>query len=193
MQCFRWAPHVAGGLCLLLLPFLVLASAGCERNQAGSGERDVADTSGQSSPVLSETFSSPEELARAVLERMEKEDVEGLKRLPLSKDEFRLYVWPKLPSAKPERNVPFEFVWSELHQQSNGSVDRNFHRYKGMKLELLDVQFQNGTTDYGTFKVHREARVRVRDTETGKEGLVDLFGSVMEWQGRYKLFSYVTD
>jgi hypothetical protein len=186
---YRKAPRVAGGLSLLLVALLLLA--GCERDAAGGGaSSDVATNDG---PVLSQTFASPEELARAVLAGIEKEDVETLKRLPLSKDEFRLYVWPKLPSSKPERNLPFEFVWSELHQQSVSSIARNFHRYKGKNLELLEIRFRDGTTDYGSFKIHRDARVRVRDAATGEEGFVDLFGSVMEWQGKYKLFSYVAD
>jgi hypothetical protein len=184
----RTAPRVAGGLSLLLA---VLLLAGCERDAAGGGA--ASDVTAAEGPVLSQTFASPEELARAVLDGLEKEDVEALKRLPLSKDEFRLYVWPELPSSRPERNLPFEFVWSELHQQSVSSIARNFHRYKGKNLDLLEIRFRDGMADYGTFKIHRDARVRVRDAATGKEGFVDLFGSVMEWQGKYKLFSYVTD
>jgi hypothetical protein len=185
---FRRASRAAGGLALL---FAVLFPSGCERNAAGNGAAsDVAATEGL---TLSATFASPEGLARAVLLGIEKEDVETLKRLPLTKDEFRLYVWPSLPSSRPERNVPFEYVWGDLHQKSIASIARNFDRFKGRKLELLAVRFQDGTTDYGTFRVHRDARVRVRDAATGEEGWLDLFGSVMEWQGKYKLFSYVTD
>jgi hypothetical protein len=40
--------------------------------------------------------------------------------------------------------------------------------------------------------VFRDARVLVRNEE-GNEGYLDLFGSVMEYQGQYKLFSFVTD
>jgi hypothetical protein len=40
--------------------------------------------------------------------------------------------------------------------------------------------------------VYRDTRVRVRD-ETGKELNLDLFGSILEKNGRFKLFSYVTD
>lgn len=187
---FEKASRVAGGLCLVL--GLGLFCTGCERDAAGSGTAgDIAG--GDDGPVLSQTFSSPEAIARAVLEGIAKEDVEALEQLPLSKDEFRLYVWPKLPSSRPERGVPFEFAWADLHQKSTGSIAQNFRRFKGRKLELLEMKFQNETTDYGTFKVHRDARVRVRDAATGQEGWLDLFGSVMEWQGKYKLFSYVTD
>jgi hypothetical protein len=35
--------------------------------------------------------------------------------------------------------------------------------------------------------------MRVRDVVSGEELDLALFGSVMERQGRYKLFSYVTD
>lgn len=188
-EIVRRAPRAAGGLCILLSLLSLLA--GCGRSAAGGGAGDDVAASG--GPVLTQTFSSPEELARAVLEGIERGDAEALKQLPLSKDEFRLYVWPKLPSSRPERGVPFEFAWGNLHQKSNGSIARNFSRYKGKQLEYLEMRFETETTDYGTFKIHRDARVRVRDASSGREGWVDLFGSVMEWQGRYKLFSYVTD
>ena len=178
---------MAGGLFLLCL--LSALPSACERNASGT----ESDVGAKGDPVLARTFTSPEELAREVLGAIEREDVETLKALPLSKDEFRLYVWPKLPSSRPERNVPMEYVWKTLQQKSVGSIARNFGRYKGRKLELLEIEFEGETTDYGTFQVHRDARLRVRDRETNEEGWLDLFGSVMERQGKYKLFSYVTD
>lgn len=143
-------------------------------------------------PALSSTFDSKEALARAVLEAFAEEDVETLKRLPLSKDEFRLYVWPRLPASRPERGVPLEYAWGELDQKSRSAVASSFSRYKGRRLELVSVRFQGEVTDYGSFRVHRQTRLRVRD-ESGDELTLALFGSVMEWSGRYKLWSYVTD
>jgi hypothetical protein len=55
------------------------------------------------------------------------------------------------------------------------------------------MTFMDGETDYGAFIVHRKSELRVRDTESGEELSLELFGSVMERKGKYKLFSYVTD
>ena len=176
------APRFAGGLFLVS----TLALAACDPAPAESGATNLE-------PALSSTFDSAEALADAVLEALAKEDVERLKSLPLSKDEFRLYVWPKLPASQPERGVPLEYAWGELSQKSRNAIASSYARYKGRKLELLSMTFMDGETDYGAFIVHRKSELGVRDTESGEELSLELFGSVMEWKGKYKLFSYVTD
>lgn len=179
------APRLAAGGFLLAV---TIAGAGCSR-PAESEEADVASDRVVS---LEPTFDSPEALARAILEGLASEDGATLKTYPLTKEQFRLYVWPQLPASRPERNVPFEFGWGDLYQKSHNSLLRTYAKYKGVPLEFLDLRFEDGVTDYDTYKVHRDARVKVRDPN-GEEVWLDLFGSVMEWNGRYKLFSYVTD
>jgi hypothetical protein len=176
------ASRVAGGL----LVASALALASCDPAPAESGAANLE-------PAIAATFDSPEALARAVLAAFAEEDVETLKSLPLSKEEFRTHVWPKLPASRPERNIPFDYGWGDLHQKSVGSISSNFARYKGRKLELQSIRFLEGDTDYGSFVVHRESMMRVKDRESGVEFDLALFGSVMEWKGKYKIFSYVTD
>ncbi len=176
------APRVAGGLFLAS----VVALASCD-----SAPR--ASEAGNLGPPLSSTFESPEALAVAVLEAFAREDVETLKALPLSKEEFRLYVWPKLPASRSERNIPFDYGWTDLHQKSVQSISSNFARYKGRRFELLSIGFQGEETDYESFVVRRKSELLVKDRDTGEKLTVALFGSVMEWNGRYKVFSYVTD
>jgi hypothetical protein len=177
------APRVAGGLLL----FSVIALL------AGCGPGPNASEAANLGPPLESPFDSPEALARTVLEAFAKEDVETLKALPLTKEEFRVHVWPKLPASRPERNVPFDYGWTDLHQKSVSSIASNFKRYKGRKLELLSITFKGDTTDYESFVVRRKSMLRVKDRDTGEELSLALFGSVMEWNGKYKLFSYVTD
>jgi hypothetical protein len=176
------APRGAGGLLFLCL----VALAGCGAGPSASEGANLG-------PPLSDLFDSPEALARAVLEAFAKEDVETLKALPLTKEEFQTHVWPKLPASRPERNVPFEYGWTDLYQKSVSSIASNFKRYKGRKLELLSITFKGETTDYGLFVVRRKSMLRVKDRDTGEELSLALFGSVMEWNGKYKIFSYVTD
>jgi hypothetical protein len=176
------ALRFAGGLLLAS----VLAFAACDPAPVPSEATNVE-------PRLSNTFESPEALAAAVLEGLATEDVEALKSLPLTKEEFRLYVWPKLPASRPERGVPLEYAWGDLRQKSGNAIASNYARYKGRKFELLSMSFKDGETDYESFVVHRKSELRMRDIESGEELSLELFGSVMEWKGKYKLFSYVTD
>ena len=176
------ASRFAGGLLLVSM----VGSMACDPAPVASEATDVE-------PTLSNTFDSPEAVAAAVLDALAKEDVEALKSLPLSKEEFRLYVWPELPASNPDRGVPFEYAWGDLSQKSRNAIASSYARYKGRRLELLSLSFQDGDTDYGEFKVHRKSELRVRDAASGEELGLELFGSILEIKGKYKLFSYVTD
>jgi hypothetical protein len=179
---FTRGPLFAGLACLAF-------AVGC----GASARSDEADPTGTGDEVsLEPTFDSPEALARAFLRALEREDGAALNTFALTEEQFRHYVWPQLPSSRPERNVSFEFGWGDLHQKSHNALLHTFSKYKGFPFEFLEIRFEDGVTDYETYLVHRDAQVKVRRSD-GAEVWLDLFGSVMEHNGRYKLFSYVTD
>ena len=169
-----------------------LACAGlaalCLLSSAGCGAPPVGDVP---SP-LRHTFESPEQVAEAVLDALAEEDGEMLLALALSEIEFRTVVWPELPSSRPERGLPFEYAWGDLHQKSTNELRRLLARAAGRRYDLLGMTFEGASTAYDTFTVHRDSRLRVRDRE-GAERDVRLFGSVLQRGGKYKLFSYVVD
>lgn len=144
-------------------------------------------------PPLTYMFDSPEDLAQAFLEALHRKDADALKQFGLSEEEFRLHVWPELPVSRLKKPLPFEYGWNDLHQKSMNSLRRTYATYGGKQLTFARIEFDDVTTDYETFKVHRDARVVVFDGDRMKEVRLDLFGSIMEKDGRFKLFSYVTD
>ena len=168
---------VGAGLAALGL----LAAAGCSQQVAGDAL----------SP-LGHAFESPEAVAEAVLGALAAEDGPRLLALALSELEFRTVVWPELPSSRPERGLPFEYAWGDLHQKSTNELRRLLARAGGGRYELLGMTFDGESTPYETFTVHRESRLKVRDPE-GIERDVRLFGSVLQRGCEYKLFSYVVD
>lgn len=141
---------------------------------------------------LTNTFDSPDALARAVLSALERKDLDALRTLPLSEVEYRDHVWPELPVSRPERNVPFDYSWRQLQQRSDLSLRQTFARYAGRRLELLETRFTGETTPYASFSVLRDSEVIARD-ETGRDLILRLYGSAMVTGRRYKLFSYVVD
>lgn len=143
-------------------------------------------------PPLQHTFDSPEQLARAVLDRLAARDRDGLAALALSDDEFRARVWPELPASRPERNVPVGFAWSGLHQKNRAHLAQTFAQHAGRRYELVSVRFRGDTTRYASFSVARQAELTVRD-ERGVEHRLRLFGSVLSDGASCKLFSYVVD
>ena len=119
-------------------------------------------------------------------------DVDALRALPLDELEFRDAVWPDLPASRPERNVPFDYAWGDLDQKSNNALRRLVARYGGRRYQLAGVGFAGETTEYRTYKVHRETVLDLLDEE-GEAVRLALFGSILEREGEFKLFSYVVD
>lgn len=160
---------------------IAMAMAGCTQPAAPS-----------SKIPLSNTFETPEALAQAVLDRLARRDIDGLRALALSEQEFKDHVWPELDTSRPERNVPFEYAWGQLKQRSDGVLDSTVSRYAGQPLRFLRTSYRGETTQYKSFAVMRENEIVAAD-DTGKELVLKLYGSAMAKDGRYKLFSFVVD
>ncbi len=137
-------------------------------------------------------FESAEAAAQRALDLIENGDPETLHEIALDETEFHELVYPELPASRPERNTSADFVWSMLHQRSRNSLAFTLDRYRGEPLELVAVDFAGETTDYGPFRVHRQTTLTVR-RPGGQQAVVQLFGSMIEQDGRFKIFSFVTD
>jgi hypothetical protein len=135
---------------------------------------------------------SPAALARAVLEALGRGDREALRRLALDEREFREIVWPELPASRPERNLPLEYVWTDLRTKSESALAQTLQVHGGKRYELLKVGFTGETSQYRSFLVQREALLELRD-DSGRPQSLRLFGSVIQKDGRFKVFSYVVD
>jgi len=142
-------------------------------------------------PPLVDTYPGAESLAEAVLEALARKDRSALEGMALSEREVRDHVWPELPASRPERNLPFSYVWGDLHQKSLGALSETLARHGGRRYDLVRVTF-NGQTDYQSFRVHREAAFHIRDT-AGQEQTIRVCGSFIERDGAWKVFSFVVD
>lgn len=141
---------------------------------------------------LSGSLGSPEIVAGTLLDGLARRDEAALRSLALSEHEFRTVVWPSLPASRPEMNVPFDYVWGTLAQNSRGYLATLLRAHGGRRYSLVGLEFSGETTHYDGFIVHRDSRLIVRDEE-GRQHRLALFGSLLEQDGRYKVFSYVTD
>lgn len=147
---------------------------------------------GAASAPLAGSQATPEAVAREALERVAAGDREALLSISLSETEFREVVYPELPASRPERNTSADFVWRGLNQKSRNSLAFTLDRYAGQRLELVAVDFLGETTDYGSYRIHRQTALTVRRPD-GAKTVVRLFGSMIERAGRYRIFSFVTD
>ena len=135
---------------------------------------------------------SVDALAQAVLDAVAARDEAALRRLALDEQEFREHVWPELPASRPERNMPFSYVWTDLRTKSDAGLSGVLLSHGGRTYTLDRIRFGGSTTQYRTFVVHRESAIEVHDGD-GRRETLQLFGSVIEKDGRFKVFSYVVD
>lgn len=141
---------------------------------------------------VAQTFASPEALAAAVLDGFVRKDRAALERLAISRQEFADHVWAELPASRPERNLSARFVWSDLAAKSRRHLTRNLGLTLPTGARLSGIEFSGETSRYGALTFRRGSVVTVTDGE-GRAVKVRLFGSMLEQNGRYKVFSYVTD
>ena len=142
-------------------------------------------------PPLAHAHPSADSLARAVLDALEQRDAGTLTALRLSEAEFRTHVWPFLPAARPQRNLPFSYVWGDLAQKSEASLAGTLVAHGGRRYDLAAVRFAADPTEYGSFRVYRQSVFVVRDGSGTRE--IRVTGSMIEQDGRWKVFSHVVD
>lgn len=142
-------------------------------------------------PPLANAQTSPDALARAVLDSLAAGDRTRLEALALNEQEFAHHVWPHLPAARPERNLPLSYVWGDLHQKSLVQLADSMKRYAGRTYTLDRVTF-SGETRYPQAVVHRAARLHVRNA-SGEDDVLRVCGSMIDVGGSWKVFSYVVD
>jgi hypothetical protein len=141
---------------------------------------------------LAHAHSSVDSLVGAVVAGFRSGDATRLAELAISEQEFRDHVWRGLPVSRPERNMPIDYVWADLAAKSRSHMALAQRRSLPAPMEVERVEFADGVTHYDGFSVHRKARLIIR-TPDGTQSSLRLFGSVLEMDGRFKIFSYVTD
>ena len=144
-----------------------------------------------SPPPLASAADSPTALAGQVLAALARNERATLEQLALSESEFRDHVWPHLPASRPERNLPFSYVWGDLQQKSAASLARTLAHHRDPRYELVDVRFDGERTPYADVTVHRDAVFVVRGP--GGQEEIRVCGSFLEQGGRWKVFSYVVE
>jgi hypothetical protein len=151
----------------------------------------LAVSAGCSSP-LPNAQPSADALASEVLAALARRDAARLQQLALNEDEFRDVVWPELPAARRERNLTADYVWRDLHAKSRVGLEALIAEYGGQPLQLERVEYQGETTQHRSFLVRRNAIVIARNGD-GQEQRLRLFGSIVERDGGFKIFSFNVD
>jgi len=163
---------------LLLCAVLLMTAVSC----AGGSVRKDTPPPGWASSV--------EALAGSVAGAVARNDRQALERLCVSREEYAAHVWPALHIGKvKEWQAQQGFVWKQHHMRSDSGLSLVLDRFGGRPCTVLKTVFKEKATEYEGIRVHGGAAVRLRDAG-GAERESRLFGSVIEKNGYYKVFSY---
>ena len=141
---------------------------------------------------LVHSCASAEELSSQLLDALRRGDERRLRSLAVSEEEFRDHIWPGLPAARPERNVPFAYVWGDLRQKSEASLRAVINAHRSKRYQLVGVSFAGGVSAFAGYRIYRQALLRVRNS-AGQLEEVRVCGSFLEKNGGWKVFSYVVE
>lgn len=140
---------------------------------------------------LANAQASAEALSRNFLKALANRDRAAIEGLRLTRDEFCQAVFPELPASKLP-NVTCDFVWQQATLKSLSGLSEMYAIHQGRRYEFVALRFAKGTDAYPTYRVHKESHLLVKD-ENGRQQEIRLFGSMLEIDGGYKLFSFVID
>lgn len=139
---------------------------------------------------LSNTRSSIDELIKEVLEEFARNDRKALEALALTEDEVKRYVWPYDKHSKPGVNMTFEYWWGELHKRSAFRLTQTMQKFGGKKVTLISFRFAEDPMKYNNATVYRDTILTIQDEE-GQTWDAEMFGSIFELNGKFKIFSYI--
>jgi hypothetical protein len=141
---------------------------------------------------LSNACPSVEEIGKQVLEAVRQNDDERLEAMAITEEEYRRYIWPQSPVSKVKKwQEHYDFVWNQQHSRSSHSLRSMLSRYGGKTFKLIRVRFDDETTEHNIYKAYRDTRLIVTKSD-GKEVELNLFGSIVEMNGQFKIMSFDT-
>lgn len=140
---------------------------------------------------LSHASPTLEEAVGRFLDALAAGDADALRRLALSREEFRGAIWPWLPSSDPRRNLTADFVWGHYAMRNDVAFHRLLENHSGVPYRLVAVE-PEGTRDFAGFELLVRPALVVEDP-AGERMRLHLFGSVVKQGDRYKVYGFKTD
>ena len=135
------------------------------------------------------SLDSPAALGHAVVDALNRGDVDGLHRLRVNRDEYLSWMWPTFPASRPPYNFTADFAWSNLDKKCVLGANSWIERYGRQDLVFTAIQFDRPTEAYKGFKLLRGTVLIVQQASSNKVEL-RILGSIVKKGNRYKLLSY---
>jgi len=141
------------------------------------------------SRALETSYPSAVDLAKAVIERVNAGDVEGLRKLAITFDEFRTILWPEFPESRPSTNIAPEDAWGFLFRSNLSGSQRAADDWVERTLTFERVAYEVGLTRYTNFNLYRGLIIHAK-AEDGREVKLDFTRTLVERDGRWKVYCF---
>jgi len=128
-------------------------------------------------------------LIRSLFRSLESADTTALVRLTISRAEFAYLVYPESPFSSPPYAQAPDLVWMRHAAASSTGLKRLLGRVAGSPLWLRSWSCREPPTIEGANRIWRDCTVRFAP-EAGDMQTLQLFSSIIERQGRFKILSY---
>ncbi len=139
--------------------------------------------------VWENSLDSPDQLGLAVVDALNREDIEQLNRLRVQREEYLDWIWPAFPASRPPNNFPGDFAWSNLNKKCNIGMKKWIAHFGGVNLEFVDIHFDRPKETYEGFQLLRGTVLTLQNV-AGEKRELKILGSVVFKNDRYKLLSY---
>lgn len=156
---------------------VLLTAAGCREGRAAPRLEPLAG----SAPSI-------EALGRGVVEGFVHADSARLRGYTLSLEQYRDVVWPRL-QIDTATGVTFGWSWRDNQLRGGRAFERYMDRMKGIPLSAVGTRCAGKPRRFDGVTVIQDCAVSVRDS-TGAVAEMELFSSVVEIGGQYKIFRY---
>ncbi|HSR52489.1 MAG TPA: hypothetical protein VLV83_16815 [Acidobacteriota bacterium] len=112
--------------------------------------------------------------------------------MAVSREEFEQYVWPSLPASQPGSGLTSEWVYNQSLLRSLGGFEKVMGWHAGREYGFRDIRIDGGVKQYQGFTIHDDPVLSITD-ERGKAREIQLFGSIIERDGEFKIYSFNLD
>lgn len=142
--------------------------------------------------VLRHGAGSPESLTRQLLAALEAGDTTGVRSLLVSRAEFAWLYFPHAKWMQPPYEMGPGLVWLQISVASDKGYSRLVRRYGGSRLRFEALACPDAGVREGPNIVITGCRVRFAAADSATRDM-QLFGSLLNRDGRYKFVSYSND
>ena len=129
-------------------------------------------------PIWKNSLDSPDQLGLAVVDALNRKDIEKLNSLRVQREEFIAWIWPAFPASRPPSNFPSDFAWSNMNKKCNTGMKKWIARYGGHNLKFVSIRFDRPSETYDGFQILRGTVLTLQNAAGEKQEL-KILGSVV--------------